>query len=105
MTFKFLFLITVIYDKSMITKKKECDNLIATDISGNDKKDFMVIKTTENKDLFKEKLLTADVYEKTKISSLKDLISEAKDIEITLDFLTYGSNLAKKLFSKFLPKL
>ena len=75
------------------------------DISENNKKDFTVIKSSENKDLFKEKILTADVFEKTRAASLKDLLEEAKDIEITLDFITYGSNLVKKLLSKVLPKL
>lgn len=75
-----------------------------TDLS-NEKKDFTLIKTSENKDVLKQKLLTADVFEKTKVTGLKDLIEEAKDIEITLDFITYGSNLVKKVISKFLPKL
>ncbi len=74
------------------------------DIS-NDKKDFSVIKTSENKDVLQKKLLTADVFEKTRVTGLKDLIEEAKDIEITLDFITYGSNLVKKFISKVLPKL
>ena len=75
------------------------------DISENNKKDFTVIKACENKDLFKEKILTADVFEKTKTTRLKNLLTEAKDIEITLDFITYGSNLVKKILSKVLPKL
>ena len=75
-----------------------------TDLS-NEKKDFTLIKTSENKDVLKQKLLTADVFERTKVTGLKDLISEAQDIEITLDFITYGSNLVKKLISKVLPKL
>ena len=75
------------------------------DISENNKKDFKVIKSKENKDLFKERILTADVFEKTGAGKLKTLIDEAKDIEITLDFISYGGNLVKKFLSKVLPKL
>lgn len=104
LTFKILFLKNLIYDKSRIKKKKDCDN-VETDISENNKKDFTVIKSSENKDLFKKKILTADVFEKTGAGRLKTLIAEAKDIEITLDFISYGGNLVKKLMSKVLPKL
>ena len=76
-----------------------------TDFSESDKKDFTVIKTSENKDLIKEKLLTADVFESSKKVYVKNLWNETQDIEITLDFITYGSNLVKKLLSKVLPKL
>lgn len=76
-----------------------------TDLSESDKKDFTVIKTSENKDLFNEKLLTADVFESSKKVYVKNIWNEAQDIEITLDFITYGSNLVKKIISKVLPKL
>jgi len=78
---------------------------VITDLSESDKKDFTVIKTSENKDLFNEKLLTADVFESSKKVYVKNIWNEAQDIEITLDFITYGSNLVKKIISKVLPKL
>lgn len=67
--------------------------------------DDVVIKTSEKKDVLANKILTADVFEQTKTNSLKELWNEAQDIEITLDFITYGSNLIKKLLSKVLPKI
>ena len=64
-----------------------------------------IVKTSEKKDVLANKILTADVFEQTKTNGLKELWNEAQDIEITLDFITYGSNLIKKLLSKVLPKI
>lgn len=59
----------------------------------------------ENKEIFKEKMLTADVFESSHTNRIKALWNDAKDIEITFDFIQYGSNLIKKLISKVLPKI
>ena len=67
--------------------------------------DEIVIKTTEKKDVLSKKLLTADVFEQSKTNGLKNLWNEAQDIEITLDFISYGGSLIKKFISKVLPKI
>lgn len=59
----------------------------------------------ENKELFKEKMLTADVFESNRNNKIKKLWCESKDIEITFDFIQYSGNLIKKLISKVLPKI
>lgn len=65
----------------------------------------MNILSDNSKDLFKEKMLTADVFVSSRTNRIKNLIQETKDIEITLDFIQYGGNLIKKFISKFLPKI
>ncbi len=50
---------------------------------------------------FKEKMLAADLFEAKKASNaIKHLWQEAKDIEITLDFLQPNG-----IFSKFLKRI
>ncbi len=46
----------------------------------------MLINDLETKNSFKNKVLTADVFEET--SKIKKFWQNAKNIEITLDFLT-----------------
>lgn len=65
----------------------------------------MAIINDNSRDLFKEKMLTADVFESSKTNRLRSLIEETKDIEITLDFIQYGGSLLRKLMSKVLPKI
>lgn len=67
--------------------------------------DETLVKISDKQDTLSKKILTADVFEQSKTNGLKELWNEAQDIEITLDFITYGSNLIKKLFSKVLPKI
>lgn len=67
--------------------------------------DETLVKISDKQDTLSKKILTADVFEQSKTNGLKELWNEAQDIEITLDFITYGSNLIKKLFSRVLPKI
>lgn len=68
-------------------------------------KDFDVAIINENKEIFKEKMLTADVFESSHNNGIKALWTEAKDIEITFDFIQYSGDLIKKIISKVLPKI
>lgn len=59
----------------------------------------------ENKEILKEKMLTADVFESSHSNGIRALWHEAKDIEITFDFIQYSGDLVKKIISKVLPKI